>query len=78
MVVRVSGFGQTGPYAHKPGFATLAEALSGFSALSGEPDGQPLLPPVALTDEITALAGAFATMAALRHASARARARRST
>jgi crotonobetainyl-CoA:carnitine CoA-transferase CaiB-like acyl-CoA transferase len=67
VIVRVSGFGQTGPYADRPGFATIAEAMSGFSSLSGEPDGQPLLPPIALTDEVTALAGAFAAMLALRH-----------
>jgi crotonobetainyl-CoA:carnitine CoA-transferase CaiB-like acyl-CoA transferase len=68
VILRVTGFGQDGPYAMRPGFATLAEAMSGFSALSGEPDGGPLLPPIALTDEVTALAGAFATMVALRHA----------
>ncbi len=68
VIVRVSGFGQDGPYAQRPGFATLAEAMSGFAALSGEPDGGPLLPPIALTDEVTALAGAFAAMVALRHA----------
>ena len=68
VVLRVTGFGQDGPYAMRPGFATLAEAMSGLSALSGEPDGGPLLPPIALTDEVTALTGAFATMVALRHA----------
>jgi crotonobetainyl-CoA:carnitine CoA-transferase CaiB-like acyl-CoA transferase len=68
VIVRVTGFGQDGPYAMRPGFATLAEAMSGFSVLSGEPDGGPLLPPIALTDEVTALAGAFAAMVALRHA----------
>lgn len=68
VIVRVSGFGQTGPYAQRPGFATTAEALSGLSDVSGEPDGGPLLPPIALTDEVTALVGAFATMIALRHA----------
>lgn len=67
VLVRVSGFGQDGPYARRPGFATIAEAMSGLAGLTGEPDGAPLLPPVALTDEITALAGAFATLAALRH-----------
>jgi len=66
VVTRVSGFGQTGPYAQRPGFATLAEAMSGFAALNGELDGPPLLPPIALTDEVTALAAAFATMVALR------------
>ena len=67
VVLRVTGFGQTGPYASRPGFATLAEAMGGFAAINGEPDGPPLLPPIALTDEITALVGAFAVLAALRH-----------
>lgn len=66
VVLRVTGFGQDGPYAARPGFATLAEAMSGFAAINGEPDGPPLLPPIALTDEITALVGAFAVMVALR------------
>jgi crotonobetainyl-CoA:carnitine CoA-transferase CaiB-like acyl-CoA transferase len=66
VVLRVTGFGQDGPYASKPGFATIAEAMSGFAAINGEPDGAPLLPPIALTDEVTALAGAFAVMVALR------------
>jgi crotonobetainyl-CoA:carnitine CoA-transferase CaiB-like acyl-CoA transferase len=65
VVVRVTGFGQDGPYADRPGFATIAEAMSGFAAINGEPDGQPLLPPIALTDEVTGLAAAFATMVAL-------------
>ncbi len=64
--LRVTGFGQDGPYASKPGFATIAEAMSGFAAINGEPDGAPLLPPIALTDEVAALAGAFAVMVALR------------
>jgi crotonobetainyl-CoA:carnitine CoA-transferase CaiB-like acyl-CoA transferase len=66
VITRVTGFGQDGPYAGRPGFATLAEAMSGFAAINGEPDGGPLLPPIALTDEVTALAAAFATLAALR------------
>ena len=65
VIVRVTGFGQDGPYASRPGFATLAEAMSGFAAINGEPDGPPLLPPIALTDEVTALAAAFATMVAV-------------
>jgi crotonobetainyl-CoA:carnitine CoA-transferase CaiB-like acyl-CoA transferase len=65
VVLRVTGFGQDGPYAARPGFATMAEAMSGFAAINGEPDGGPLLPPIALTDEVTALAGAFAVMVAL-------------
>ena len=66
VVLRVTGFGQDGPYASRPGFATMAEAMSGFAAINGEPDGPPLLPPIALTDEVAALAGAFAVMVALR------------
>ena len=68
VILRVSGFGQEGPYAQHPGFATIAEALSGLASLLGEAEGPPLLPPIALTDEVTALVGAFATLAALRHA----------
>ena len=65
VVTRVTGFGQDGPYASRPGFATLAEAMSGFAAINGEPGGPPLLPPIALTDEVTAIVGAFATMVAV-------------
>ena len=65
VVTRVTGFGQDGPYAGRPGFATLAEAMSGFAAINGEPDGAPLLPPIALTDEVTALVAAFATLTAV-------------
>lgn len=67
VVLRVSGFGQDGPYAQRPGFATLAEAMSGFAAINGEPEGGPLLPPIALTDEVAGLVGAFSVMVALRH-----------
>lgn len=66
VIVRVSGFGQDGPYSGRPGFATQAEAMSGFAAVNGEPDGGPLLPPIALTDEVTALVAAFATLVAVR------------
>jgi crotonobetainyl-CoA:carnitine CoA-transferase CaiB-like acyl-CoA transferase len=66
VITRITGFGQTGPYSSRPGFASIAESMSGLAALSGEPDGPPLLPPIALTDEITGLAGALATMVALR------------
>ena len=65
VVCRVTAFGQDGPYAQRPGFATLAEAMSGFAAINGEADGGPLLPPIALTDEVTALAAAFSVMVAL-------------
>jgi crotonobetainyl-CoA:carnitine CoA-transferase CaiB-like acyl-CoA transferase len=66
VVARISGFGQTGPSASRPGFGTLAEAMSGFAALNGEADGPPLLPPLALADGVTAFAAAFAILAALR------------
>jgi crotonobetainyl-CoA:carnitine CoA-transferase CaiB-like acyl-CoA transferase len=66
VIARVSGFGQTGPYAARPGFGTLAEAMSGFAALNGEPGGPPLLPPFALADGVAAFATAFAVMVALR------------
>ena len=65
VIVRVTAFGQTGPYKDRPGFATLAEAMSGFAAINGDLDGAPTLPPIALTDEVTALAAAFAAMVAL-------------
>lgn len=68
VILRVTGWGQTGPYASRPGFATLAEAMSGLAAMSGHPGGQPLLPPIALTDEVAAIFGAFSVMMALRHA----------
>ncbi len=65
VITRVTGFGQDGPYAARPGFATLAEAMSGLAAINGEPDGAPLLPPIALADEVTGIVAAFATMVAL-------------
>jgi crotonobetainyl-CoA:carnitine CoA-transferase CaiB-like acyl-CoA transferase len=66
VVVRVSGFGQTGPYAPLPGFGTLVEAMSGLAARTGFPDREPLLPPLALADMIAGLYGAFAVLTALR------------
>jgi crotonobetainyl-CoA:carnitine CoA-transferase CaiB-like acyl-CoA transferase len=66
IVVRVSGFGQTGPYAALPGFGTLVEAMSGFAARTGFADREPVLPPLALADMIAGLYGAFATLTALR------------
>lgn len=66
VLARVTGFGQIGPYARRPGFGTLAEAMSGFAAITGEPDGPPTLPPFGLADGIAALATAFAIMTALR------------
>lgn len=60
VVVRISGYGQTGPYARRPGFGTLAEAFSGMAAITGDPDGPPLLAATAVADEV---AGLFATWA---------------
>lgn len=65
VVTRVTGFGQTGPYAPRPGFATIAEAMGGVAAISGQPGGDPMMPAFALTDEVTGLVAAFATMVAL-------------
>jgi crotonobetainyl-CoA:carnitine CoA-transferase CaiB-like acyl-CoA transferase len=65
--VRTSGFGQTGPYRRRPGFGTIAEAMSGFAYMNGHPDGPPTLPPFALGDGVAALFGVFATMFALYH-----------
>ncbi|WP_433674999.1 CaiB/BaiF CoA transferase family protein [Microbacterium gorillae] len=66
VLARVTAFGQFGPYAGRPGFGSLAEAMSGFAALTGAPDGPPTLPPFGLADGITALATAYAVMATLR------------
>ncbi|GAA1886839.1 CaiB/BaiF CoA transferase family protein [Asanoa iriomotensis] len=66
VIARISGFGQVGPYARRPGFGTLAEAMSGFAAATGEPDGPPTLPPFGLADSVAALATAYAVMLALR------------
>jgi crotonobetainyl-CoA:carnitine CoA-transferase CaiB-like acyl-CoA transferase len=65
VLARVTGFGQVGPYARRPGFGTLAEAMSGFAAVTGEPDAPPTLPPFGLADSIAALATAYAVMTAL-------------
>jgi crotonobetainyl-CoA:carnitine CoA-transferase CaiB-like acyl-CoA transferase len=65
VLARVTGFGQSGPYAHRPGFGTLAEAMSGFAAVTGEPDGPPTLPPFGLADSIAALATSYAVLTAL-------------
>jgi crotonobetainyl-CoA:carnitine CoA-transferase CaiB-like acyl-CoA transferase len=67
VMVRVSGFGQDGPYSHRPGFGTLAEAISGFAHVNGWPDGPPTLPPIALADSVAALAGTALAMFALWH-----------
>jgi crotonobetainyl-CoA:carnitine CoA-transferase CaiB-like acyl-CoA transferase len=67
VIVRITGFGQTGPYARRPGFGTLAEAMSGFAATTGSPDGPPTLPSFGLADSICGIAAAAAALMALRH-----------
>ena len=65
VMVRISGFGQTGPYRDRPGFGTVAESMSGLVAITGHPDGPPVLPPLPLADEIAGLFGAVSTLMAL-------------
>ena len=68
VIVRVSGWGQTGPYRARPGFGTLVEAFSGFAHKTGFADKPPLLPNIPLADQVAAMTGAFATVVAFRHA----------
>ncbi len=70
VLARVTGFGQSGPRSREPGYGTLAEAMSGFAHSTGEADGPPTLPPLALADNISALAATIAILTAL-HARAR-------
>ncbi|WP_333762851.1 CaiB/BaiF CoA transferase family protein [Streptomyces sp. IBSBF 2390] len=65
VLARVTAFGQFGPYARRPGFGTLAEAMSGFAAITGEPDAPPTLPPFGLADSVAGLATACAVLTAL-------------
>ena len=67
VLVRVTGFGQDGPYAPRPGFGTLAEAMSGFAYLPGEAGGPPTLPAFGLADSICGIAASSAVLMALRH-----------
>jgi crotonobetainyl-CoA:carnitine CoA-transferase CaiB-like acyl-CoA transferase len=71
VMVRITGFGQFGPYSGRPGFGTLAESMSGFAQITGEPDGPPTLPPFGLADGITAQAAANAILMALYYRDAR-------
>jgi formyl-CoA transferase len=68
VVVRVSGWGQDGPYRRRPGFGTLIEGMSGFASMNGFADREPVLPPMYLADTIAGLNGAAATLIALRAA----------
>ena len=67
VLVRISGWGQTGPSSQRPGFGTLIEAASGFAAMNGEPDGAPIVPAFPLADMTSALYAVNATMFALYH-----------
>lgn len=67
VIVRISGWGQDGPYRDRPGFGTLVEAASGFSAINGFPDSPPLLPPIPIADMTAGLYGVSSTMFALYH-----------
>jgi crotonobetainyl-CoA:carnitine CoA-transferase CaiB-like acyl-CoA transferase len=67
VMVRMTGFGQTGPYAGRAGFGTLAEAMSGFAHLTGEADGPPTLPAFGLADSIAGIAASSAAVMALYH-----------
>lgn len=67
IIVRISGWGQTGPYAQRPGYGTLVEAMSGFAALNGFQDRPPVLPPIPLADMVAGLYGAVGVLVALRH-----------
>lgn len=68
VIARVSGWGQTGPYSHKPGFGTLVEAMSGYAYLNGFPDKPPALPPLAMADMVAGIYGAAGVLTALRTA----------
>ncbi|HYM71182.1 MAG TPA: CoA transferase [bacterium] len=67
IVLRISGFGQTGPYRHRSGFGTIAEAMSGLVAITGFPESPPLVPPIPLADEVAGLTGAMAVLMAVHH-----------
>jgi crotonobetainyl-CoA:carnitine CoA-transferase CaiB-like acyl-CoA transferase len=71
ILARVTGFGQAGPYASRPAFGTLAESMSGFAAITGQPDGPPTLPPFGLADSIAGITGVSAVMMALYQRDAR-------
>jgi crotonobetainyl-CoA:carnitine CoA-transferase CaiB-like acyl-CoA transferase len=68
VIVRISGYGQSGPYKERPGFGSVVESLSGFASRNGFGDREPVLPPFALADSVAGLQGAFATVVALRAA----------
>src|SRR3954462_13936319 len=66
VIIRISGWGQDGPYSKRPGFGSLIEGMSGFAAMNGFADREPVLPPTYLADAVAGLYGASAVMIALR------------
>jgi formyl-CoA transferase len=70
VVVRISGWGQDGPYRRRPGFGTLVEGMSGFASFNGFADREPVLPPIYLADSVAGLYGAIGVMVALREVEA--------
>ena len=67
IMVRISGFGQTGPYSHKPGYGVVCEAVSGMRHLTGDPDRPAARVAVSLTDEITGTYAAYGVALAVLH-----------
>lgn len=67
VMVRLSGYGQTGPYRERPGFGAIAEAMGGLRHLSGYPDRPPVRVGVSIGDSIAAMYGAIGALMALRH-----------
>jgi crotonobetainyl-CoA:carnitine CoA-transferase CaiB-like acyl-CoA transferase len=71
VILRISGWGQDGPYSRRPGFGTVIEGISGFAAINGFPDREPVLPPMYLADGVAGIYGAAAAMIALRNVEVR-------
>jgi crotonobetainyl-CoA:carnitine CoA-transferase CaiB-like acyl-CoA transferase len=67
VMLHITGYGRGGPKSDRPGYGTLAEAMSGFAHITGQPDGPPTLPPFMLADGVASLAGTYAVMMALYH-----------
>jgi crotonobetainyl-CoA:carnitine CoA-transferase CaiB-like acyl-CoA transferase len=67
VMLHITGYGRGGPASDRPGYGTLAEAMSGFAHVTGQPDGPPTLPPFSLADGVASLAATYAVMMALYH-----------
>ena len=72
VIIRISGWGQDGPYARRPGFRAVVAGLSGFAAINGFADREPVLPPIYLADGVAGIYGASVAMIALREAEVKA------